>query len=186
VIDLAWYNEAAVQATTFSGLEIDWEGSLGSDHAMMHVTGQTRMEAPASNGSEDLGFLLDPTRRERWVEAFKARSTAHLFSQKPGVEEIEQAAAALTEDIRRTNREVLKKRRPPHPRASPWWNGACATAVQVLRAAQDKDERKAAQARLKGVIRSAKRDWADEYIENAQLWEVAAWRHGRRCPKSRP
>jgi len=38
VIDLAWYNEAAIQAATFTGLTIDWEGSLGSDHAMLHLT----------------------------------------------------------------------------------------------------------------------------------------------------
>jgi hypothetical protein len=40
VIDLAWYNEAAIMASTFSGLTLDWEGSMGSDHAMLHVSGQ--------------------------------------------------------------------------------------------------------------------------------------------------
>ena len=29
----------------------------------------------------------------------------------------------------------------------------------------------------------AKRKWADEYIEKAQLWDVAAWRHGRKLSK---
>jgi hypothetical protein len=29
----------------------------------------------------------------------------------------------------------------------------------------------------------AKRLWADDYIEKSQLWEVAAWRHGRRASK---
>jgi Endonuclease-reverse transcriptase len=37
VIDLAWYNEAAIQVTTFAGLTTDWEGSLASDHAMLHL-----------------------------------------------------------------------------------------------------------------------------------------------------
>jgi hypothetical protein len=43
--------------------------------------------------------------------------------------------------------------------------------------------KKTAQAQLKGTIRTAKRSWADGYIEKAQLWEVAAWRHGRRISK---
>jgi hypothetical protein len=33
-------------------------------------------------------------------------------------------------------------------------------------------------ARLKGTVRAAKRKWADEYIEQAQLWDVAAWLQG--------
>ena len=33
------------------------------------------------------------------------------------------------------------------------------------------------------MVRAAKRKWADEYIEQAQLWEVAAWRHGCRLNK---
>jgi len=37
--------------------------------------------------------------------------------------------------------------------------------------------------RLKGTVHVAKRKWADEYIEKAQLWEVAAWRHGRKVSK---
>jgi hypothetical protein len=32
---------------------------------------------------------------------------------------------------------------------------------------------------LKKVIQEAKRSWADEYITTANVWEVAAWRHGR-------
>ena len=43
--------------------------------------------------------------------------------------------------------------------------------------------RRVAQARLKGTVRAAKRRWADEHIEKANLWDVAAWRHGRRVSK---
>jgi hypothetical protein len=34
VVDLAWYNDAATQSSSFTDLRIDWDGSLGSDHAM--------------------------------------------------------------------------------------------------------------------------------------------------------
>jgi hypothetical protein len=45
VIDLAWFNEAAIQTTTFTGLTINWEGSLASDHAMLQLSGHTQEES---------------------------------------------------------------------------------------------------------------------------------------------
>jgi hypothetical protein len=42
------------------------------------------------------------------------------------------------------------------------------------------EEQRAANRHLKAVVRDAKRRWADEYITMANVWEVAAWRHGRR------
>ena len=47
-IDLTWFIEAAVLAANFSNLEIDWEGSLGSDNALLKVKGQ------AHNNTADL------------------------------------------------------------------------------------------------------------------------------------
>ena len=43
-----------------------------------------------------------------------------------------------------------------------------------------------AQAHLKGTIRAAKCKWADDYIQEAQVWEVASWRHGWRLAKVPP
>ena len=31
---------------------------------------------------------------------------------------------------------------------------------------------------LKKVVEAAKCNWADQYITTANIWEVAAWRHG--------
>jgi hypothetical protein len=42
------------------------------------------------------------------------------------------------------------------------------------------EEQREANKHLKKVVREAKRRWADEYITTANVWEVAAWRHGRR------
>ena len=71
VIDLAWYNEATIQASTFAGLRVDWGDSLGSDHAALHVKGHTR-EAPTEGDTRDnLGFLVDPEKSKEWINAFK-------------------------------------------------------------------------------------------------------------------
>ena len=182
VIDLAWYNDAAIQDATFSGLEVDWAGSLGSDHAMLRIMGHP-FEAHLPDHGNDLGYVVDPEMEEEWICSFRAISLPPLFHQPPTPEEAERAAEALMDDIQQANKEVLRKRRPPHPRASPWWTADCATATQTLREAQDPEERKIAHARLKGTVSAAKRMWANDYIEKAQLWEVAKWRHGRKLTK---
>jgi hypothetical protein len=183
VIDLAWYNEAAIQAATFTGLAIDWEGSLASDHAMIHITGHTREKSENQNLETDLGFVIDPEKSEEWIRTFKGKSSAFSFQINPTAEEVEKEAEAFTTDICQSNEEVFRRRKPPHPRASPWWNAACSIATQNLRNARTTEMQSIAQARLKGTVRVAKRKWADDYIEKAQLWEVAAWRHGRRVSK---
>jgi hypothetical protein len=183
VLDLAWYNEAAILASTFSGLRIDWEGSMGSDHAMLHISGHTSEPSPRSNQEADFGFIVDLEKGEEWTKAFKARSQAALFQLTPTEAEVEKEAEAFMTDIHRTNEEILRKCCPPHPKASPWWNAACAVAAQNLRIAQTPEEKRKAQKKLKGTVRVAKRKWADEYIEKAQLWDVAAWRHGRKTSK---
>jgi hypothetical protein len=183
VIDLAWYNEAAIQFTTFSDLKVDWAGSLGSDHAMLTISGHAQEEVIGHNDDGNLGFVIDPERGEEWIRAFKARSSHVQFQLPPSLDEIEAVAASLAEDIQQTNSEVLRRHRPAHPKASPWWNAACAIATQTLRDAQNADSRSLAHARLKGMVRVAKRKWADKYIEQAKLWDVAAWRHGRKLSK---
>jgi hypothetical protein len=184
VLDLVWFNEAAIQDATFSNLVVDWAGSLGSDHAMIHISGQTREHTAAREANEDhLGFVVEPDKKDEWIRAFKARSSNPRYQLIPSPQEVEEASAALTEDINATNEEVFIQRHPFHPRSSPWWNASCDVAVRNLREAPDPATRKTAHGRLKGTVRSAKRSWADEYIEKTQLWEVAAWRHGRRLSK---
>jgi hypothetical protein len=62
-----------------------------------------------------------------------------------------------------------------------WWNEECREAAQAMRGGfwTDKAQREA-NKHLKTVVREAKRRWADKYITTANIWEVAAWRHGRR------
>jgi hypothetical protein len=64
--------------------------------------------------------------------------------------------------------------------ASPWWNDECREAAHNLRSAETADDRKHWGKKLKQVTRYAKRDWANKFINESNIWEVAAWRHGRR------
>jgi hypothetical protein len=183
VIDLAWYNEAAIQSGTFSGLRIDWEGSLGSDHAMLSIEARTQNDAPPAEVETDLGYVIDPERKKEWIQTFKSLPTPPPLAQTPTTDEVEKAATAISDAIQHASKRVFRKRRPLHRKAAPWWNAACALATQQLREARGTDTRKTAQARLKGAVRAAKRAWADDYIESAELWDVASWRLGRRISK---
>ena len=160
VIDLAWYNDAAIQDATFAGLEVDWAGSLGSDHAMLCIAGYP-YETPAPVYNNDLGYVVDPEMEEEWIDAFKAISILHHhhhhhLHQTPTPEEAKRATEMLTDDIQRANKKVLRRRHPPHPRAAPWWTADCAAATQMLREAADPEQRKIAHARLR-VTRSKQR-----------------------------
>ncbi len=150
---------------------------------MLHVSGHIQEPSSQQNQKTDLGFIVDLEKGEEWTKTFKERSHAFIFQATPTVAEVEDEAAAFTADINWTNEETFRRHRPPHTKASPWWNATCAVAAQNLRNAQTTETRSIAQARLKGTVRAAKRHWADEYIEKAQLWDVAAWRHGRRISK---
>ena len=61
-----------------------------------------------------------------------------------------------------------------------WWTDDCAEAAQALQVVATDEELRACNLTLKRVVRRAKREWADRYITTANIWEVAAWRHGRR------
>jgi hypothetical protein len=62
--------------------------------------------------------------------------------------------------------------------SSKWWNDDCREAATALANAQETDCTQLGQE-LKKAVCIAKRDWANSYISEANIWEVAAWRHGR-------
>jgi hypothetical protein len=64
---------------------------------------------------------------------------------------------------------------------SRWWNDECRAAAKAMREGfWNEAEQHDANRHLKKVVKEAKREWANEYITTANVWEVAAWRHGRR------
>jgi hypothetical protein len=64
---------------------------------------------------------------------------------------------------------------------SRWWNDECKAAAAATKGGfWLEEEAREANRHLKRVVREAKRNWANDYITTANIWEVAAWRHGRR------
>jgi len=102
----------AIQAATFSDLTLDWEGSLASDHAMLHVTGHTAKKSENQNMEMDLGFLIDPEKSKEWIHTFKGKSSLHLFQPNPIAEKVDDVAEALMADIQQTNEVIFRQCRP--------------------------------------------------------------------------
>jgi hypothetical protein len=64
---------------------------------------------------------------------------------------------------------------------SRWWNDKCKAVANATKGGfWTEEEACQANRHLKKVVREAKRDWANDYISTANIWEVVAWRHGRR------
>jgi hypothetical protein len=175
VIDLAWYNVVVIWEGSFINLHIDWEGNLGSNHTLLQISGHLQPSIAIPRESNKLGFLVNPDLKDEWLKVFKACPPPSELPFSPTTVEVEQAAAELLCDIQTANKQMFHRRRPFHPKAAPWWNVDCAAAAQRLHSTRDTAMRHTAQA--------AKRTWAEEYIEEAKLWEVAAWRHGWKLSK---
>ena len=59
VLDLVWLNKAAVLKNSFHGLAIDWAGSLGSDHAMLRIMGDTYKPSKMPlQDHQNLGYVI--------------------------------------------------------------------------------------------------------------------------------
>jgi hypothetical protein len=74
---------------------------------------------------------------------------------------------------------TMKKKGNAPGFSSKWWNDDCRAAASALASAPEEDRIQLGRE-LKKVVHIAKRDWANSYISEANIWEVAAWRHGRR------
>src|SRR5258708_3012250 len=101
-------------------------------------------------------------------------------------QDINRAVLELAVDMDNALAKACKKRKPFHPRASPWWDETCVVAVRMLHTALGAQAKKVASAHLRGATRAAKRKWADKVIGSSKLWEVATWRRGHRLSKVPP
>jgi hypothetical protein len=167
----------------FSDITVNWEGSLGSDHVCLRIKGRTQPAPPPPPDNSNAGYVVDPEMKEEWIKHYKSSPPHLVLPLTPTAEEVEQAVAELFDNIQEANEKTFCRRQPTHPKAAPWWNSDCAMATRAVRSTRAGTAHKAALKQLKKTVRAAKRKWADEYIENGKLWDVANWRHGRRITK---
>jgi hypothetical protein len=187
-IDLTWYNDATIEDTVFSNWTLDWEGSLGSDHALTRVQGSLlRTNHQLQDETTELGYVIEEENGTNWGKQFKdAIGSPTPLPEKPTAAQVEELAGQVHEAMQQATAASMKPRKPYHPKGAPWWNSDCAEVVSELRAAETTEDRKRHSAHLRAAARKAKRKWADDVIGKSNLWEVATWRHGRRMNKIPP
>ena len=160
VIDLAWFKATVINEATFFNLQVDWEGSLGSNHAALHVMARTSDPTRLPPNLEmDPGYLIKDGAKQKWIETLQhilARQVALTPTAGLSHEEVECAALKLELDINEATASTCKKCHPFHPKAAPWWNDACSVAASQLKLARGAQTKKTAAGQLKGTVQMAR------------------------------
>jgi hypothetical protein len=180
-LDLAWCNMAALIQGTFIGAEVDFGGSQGSDHALIRTIASTPVpvfRAPADR-TDRFDMDIEPEAWEEWDCIL--RFELPPLTQPLSSEDVDVFVDDIYRAFNTACRATMKTVGTAPGFNSRWWNNECRAAAKAMRDGFWTDaEQRAANSHLKAVVRKAKREWADEYITTANMWEVAAWRHGRR------
>jgi hypothetical protein len=84
-IDLAWYNMVALMQGTFFGAEVDFGGSVGSDHALIQVIASTPVHAPRTREDRTNHFDTDikATAWEEWECILRFEPPPYFPSHRP-------------------------------------------------------------------------------------------------------
>jgi hypothetical protein len=180
-IDLAWSNMAAAMQGTFFGAEVNFGDSMGSDHALIRVIAST--PAHVSRTPEDrtnrFNTDIDAEAWEEWNRIIRFELPPLLPILSPP--DVDSRVCAIYHAFNEACKATMKSVGAAPGFNSRWWNDECKAAAAATKGGFWTDEEaREANRHLKRVVREAKRSWANDYITTANIWEVAAWRHGRR------
>jgi hypothetical protein len=180
-LDLAWCNMAALIQGTFVGVEVDFGSSQGSDHALIRTIASTPVaihRAPADR-MERFDTDIDAQAWEEWDRILHFELPPLIRPLTPA--ELDTLVDNVYLAFNAACRATMKKVSATPGFNSHWWNDDCKAVAKAMRDGfWNEAEQRAANLHLKKVVRKAKREWANEYITTANVWEVAAWRHRRR------
>jgi hypothetical protein len=180
-INLAWLNLAAEVQGVFQGAHIHWDGSVNSDHALIRTFACSAFHVVSPPMDHTNGFDMDisPEDWEAWTELFKD-AVPRVRGLLRSAAEVDAVVDLLYHAFNSACSAVMKRRGPAPAHNSRWWTLACADAARAVTLAPTQALKDVAARTLKTTVRTAKHNWADDYITTANVWEVAAWHHGRR------
>jgi hypothetical protein len=180
-IDLVWRNMVAQIQGTFIGAEVNFGGSVGSDHALIRTIASTPVpiRRPRADRTDCFDTDINAEAWEDWDRILRFHLPPLTPLLNPG--QVNTAVDAICVAFNEACKATMKTVGAAPGFNSRWWNNECRLAAQAMKDGFWSDEeQRAANKHLKKVVREAKRQWADEYIMTANVWEVAAWRHGHR------
>jgi hypothetical protein len=180
-LDLVWRNLAAQIQGTFVGAEVNFGASAGSDHALIRTIASTPVPVHRAkvDRMERFDTDIDAEGWEEWERLLRFHLPPLFALHNP--DQVDTAVDAIYTAFNEACKATMKTVGSAPGFNSCWWNDECKAAARAMREGfWTEEEQRAANRHLKAVVRDAKRRWADEYITMANVWEVAAWRHGRR------
>jgi hypothetical protein len=179
-LDLIWHNLASEAQSTFQGAHINWTGSLGSDHALIwtYATTQTHLVCQRDDKTNQFNTNIDPELWEEW-HAILEIELPHPHSIILSTTDIDLLMDTIYLAFNNACTATMKHKGTAPGFNAHWWSDECKAAAHTLRNAEDPEDIHQLNQQLKQVTRWAKREWANEYITVANVWEVAAWRHRR-------
>jgi hypothetical protein len=180
-LDLVWHNLASEAQSTFHGAHIDWMGSLGSDHALIRTFAilQTRLLRQREDKTNQFDTDIDPEVWEEW-HAILEIELPHPHTPLTRPADLDAVVDRIYTAFNNACAATMKQKGTAPGFNTCWWNDECKSAAHAHQDAEDPDDITCLNMELKTVTRRAKREWADEYITSANIWEVTAWRHGHR------
>jgi hypothetical protein len=180
-IDLVWWNMAAQVQGTFFRAEVNFRDSVGSDHALIRTIASTPVpiHRAKADRTDRFDMDIDVEAWEEWNRILRFHLPPLITPTSPSLVDclVDNIYTAFNEACKATMKTVGMA--PGFN--SRWWNDKCREAAKAMRDGFWMDEAQcAANKHLKKVVREVKRSWANKYISTANVWEVVAWRHGRR------
>jgi hypothetical protein len=181
-IDLIWSNYAAAIQGMFQGVHVDWSGSLGSDHALICTFASTllRLSCHREDRTNRFDMSISAEELEEWEHIFAASVPSAITPAPSLIDEIDALVDRIYKVFNSACTATMKKKGSAPGFSAKWWNDECRDAAAALANTESNDDRKACTLKLKLTVRYAKHYWANKYINESNIWEVAAWRHGRR------
>jgi hypothetical protein len=166
---------------TFVGAEVDFGGSQGSDHALIWTIASTPvpLHHATADRTDRFDTDIDDEAWEEWERVL--RFGLPPLTTLPDATAVDMFIDGLYHAFNEVCKATMKRVGAAPGFNSRWWNDECWAAAQAMwEGFWNEEEQRIANIHLKKVVKAAKQEWANEYITTANVWEVAAWRHGRR------
>ena len=151
-----------------------------SDHALIRTIASTPNKARTNRVERQVRYDTNISREdwERWGEIVNQLTPSpHIPLQSPT--NIDKAVDAIYMAFNSTCEQTMDRKGVAPGFWARWWNDKCGEALRAMQAATSTEERRACNKTLKKTVKAPKRNWVDQYITTANIWEVATWRHGR-------
>ena len=173
-LDLVWCNFAASIQHTFLGAQVDWKGSVGSDHALIRMTASTPLKVKRRREDCTNRFDTDISMEDWKLWSNILRQILPPITPLLRPEDIDICINTIYRAFNTACVETMKQKGPAPGFCSRWWNDSCREATHALQNAGSDEARRQLHKNLEHVVKIAKREWADSYITTANIWEVAA------------